>query len=77
MAHWISITFSENGMDSIRQIFLDAAVESGNGHIIDINSDIGLGYTVLQGFYYNGTRQSIFDPNKKDRENLYIMKKYW
>lgn len=69
--------FSEDGMNSIRQIFLDAAVESGNQQIIDINSDVGLGYLNIQGFYYDGTRQSAakaFLIPAKNRTNLHIMK---
>lgn len=69
--------FSEDGMDSIRQTFLDAAIESGNQHIIDINSNVGLGYTTTQSFYHNGTRQSAakaFLIPAKNRKNLHIMK---
>lgn len=69
--------FSEDGLDSIRQTFLDAALESGYKYNIDINSDVGLGYTDLQGFYYSGTRQSAakaFLIPAKNRKNLHIMK---
>ncbi|XP_055321240.1 glucose dehydrogenase [FAD, quinone]-like [Sitodiplosis mosellana] len=70
-------SFSVDGSESFQQMFLDAAVESGNKHIADINSDEGLGYVKVQGYYYNGTRQSAakaFLIPAKDRKNLHIMK---
>lgn len=69
--------FSNDGAESIRQMFIDAAVESGNKQIADINSDESVGYVKMQGYYYQGTRQSAakaFLIPAKDRKNLHVMK---
>lgn len=69
--------FSEDGTEPVQQLFLAAAVESGIKPIADINADVGLGYVRLQGFCYQGTRQSAakaFLIPAKDRKNLHIMK---
>lgn len=69
--------FATDGTESQRELLLKAAIEAGNPHIDDINADIGLGYLNLQGFHYDGFRQSAAKsylvPAKK-RRNLHVIK---
>lgn len=74
----LNVDFSDiDGTELFRQMFIDAAIESGHKHIADINADESLGYVRLQGYYYKGTRQSAakaFLIPAKDRKNLHVMK---
>lgn len=44
--------------DPTLRVFLDAAVETGNERVLDINAGKTLGYLYQQGYVFNGTRQS-------------------
>lgn len=69
--------FAKDGTDSIQNIFLNAAIESGNEQIVDINADESVGYLKVQGFYANGARQSAaksYLVPSKNRPNLQIIK---
>lgn len=57
--------------------FLEAAVETGHKCILDINADKPTGYVHLQGFIYDGVRQSAATAYlipAKNRPNLCIRK---
>lgn len=69
--------FAADGLDAKRKIFLDAATESGNPIIDDINADLDVGYLNMQATYANGRRQSAaksFLIPAKDRKNLRVIK---
>lgn len=69
--------FGQDGQDALRKIFLDAAVESGNPIIDDINADKDLGYLNMQATYANGRRQSAAKSHlipAKNRPNLHVIK---
>lgn len=63
--------------DRMSRIFLDAATETNNEQILDINADKTLGYLYFQGFVYDGVRQSAAKSYlipAKNRPNLCIVK---
>lgn len=63
--------------DPNSRIFLKAAEEVGNPHILDINANKTLGYLHSQGFIYDGVRQSAAKSYlipAKNRRNLCIRK---
>lgn len=71
------LTVSLFDKDPKLRIFLNAAKECGNEHILDINADKTLGYVYHEGFFYEGLRQSTAKAYlipAKDRPNLCIVK---
>lgn len=66
-----------DGDDPFSQIFIDAAAEQGIPFVDDMNADKHIGYTYMQGFVYNGRRESsakAFLAPIKDRPNLHVIK---
>lgn len=63
--------------DNIRHVFIQAAKEYGYDLVDDLNGNVALGFTYLQGTMKNGQRfttaKSLLVP-AKDRENLHIIK---
>lgn len=70
-------SFSADGLEHIKQMFLDVAAANGAEIVENINADKDLGYLNVQGYVFNGTRQSsakAFLNPAKDRPNLHIIK---
>ncbi|XP_055316805.1 glucose dehydrogenase [FAD, quinone]-like [Sitodiplosis mosellana] len=65
------------GSDNIRHVFIEAAKEFGYDLVDDLNDDVTLGFTYLQGTVKDGQRfttaKSLLVP-AKDRKNLHIIK---
>lgn len=63
--------------DNIRHVFIQAAKEFGYDLVDDLNGDLSLGFSYLQGTLKNGQRfttaKSLLVP-AKDRKNLHIIK---